>query len=420
MVVMRRHVQRLILVGDPEQLPSTVFSKKAKEIGFDRSLFERLMIIGKEKHTLARQYRMLPLIADFPNSAFYNGEVVNDETVLQMERRVQDYIYAPDDKWNFHTAIRLYDTGPGDYEKQDFTNVAISNPEEADQVIKLLQNFFRKNETDQRLSVGIISPYNGQVNLITEKISGSLSTVESKKLEKKVKLVKTVDGFQGNEQDIIVISTVRSNRKGNIGFVRDKRRLNVAITRARLRLWVIGDLTTLAAGDDTWRQFINFCKVRKLVQDVPSDRTQTERNVERLVRQGSGGYGPGPSGSGSSGGAGSSRTRPSESTARIAFNQAVPLGVQDDGDGTIWSSFFLQQLITTISGLREQAMRDAVVKKISQLLKGEASAWKPHSRRDGTRLQIWQRAVEETVIGGKNYLIWWVEIDGNGLQGVCG
>eukprot|EP00913_Durusdinium_trenchii_P030699 g28753.t1 len=98
--------------------------------------------------------------------------------------------------------------------------------------------------------------------------------------------------------------TVRSNRKGNIGFVRDKRRLNVAITRARLRLWVIGDLTTLAAGDDTWRQFINFCKVRKLVQDVPSDRTQTERNVERLVRQGSGGYGPGLLGTG-----GGSKTR---------------------------------------------------------------------------------------------------------------
>ncbi|CAL1156712.1 unnamed protein product [Cladocopium goreaui] len=116
-------------------------------------------------------------------------------------------------------------------------------------VVKLLHNFFQKNETDHRLSVGIITPYLGQVRLIKELIYSDSATVHAKKLQKKVKLVKTVDGFQGNEQDIIVISTVRSNRKGQIGFVSDRRRLNVAITRARLRLWIIGDLTTLEHDD---------------------------------------------------------------------------------------------------------------------------------------------------------------------------
>eukprot|EP00435_Cladocopium_sp_Y103_P031084 s577_g7.t2 len=132
MVVMRRHVQRLILVGDPEQLPSTVFSKKAKEIGFDRSLFERLVEIGRRKHTLARQYRMLPQIADFPNVTFYDSQVVNDDTVKIMDQRIEDYINAPDQKWNFHTPMRLYDTGNGDYEEMDKANMARSNPREAE------------------------------------------------------------------------------------------------------------------------------------------------------------------------------------------------------------------------------------------------------------------------------------------------
>ncbi|CAJ1456465.1 unnamed protein product [Effrenium voratum] len=412
MVVMRRHVQRLILVGDPEQLPSTVMSKKAKEMGFDRSLFERLVDLGNEKHTLARQYRMLPQIAEFPNNTFYNGQVVNDEIVMQLERQMQDIIHAPDRDWNFDTAIRLFDTGPGPFEERDFTNMSTSNPYEAEMVVKLLTQFFRANESDRRLSVGIIAPYNGQVRLIKDRINGEKSTVSSRKLEKKVKLVKTVDGFQGNEQDIIVISTVRSNLKGQLGFVSDHRRLNVAITRARFRLWVIGDLQTLA-NDEMWANFIKFCQMRRCTQLVPDERSQLERNLDRVVAQANGGP-PAPRQE-PPGRAAAQQRQAANAAQRLTRRIATEVPMRGDEMGAIWSSFFLQQLVSTISAIQQEAHRLAVVKKISQILKGEEKAWRLEHVRDGKGHQLWQMAVEETPVGG-GYLIWWLELNAEGMQ----
>eukprot|EP00435_Cladocopium_sp_Y103_P033616 s577_g8.t1 len=281
-------------------------------------------------------------------------------------------------------------------------------------VVKLLHNFFQKNETDHRLSVGIISPYLGQVRLIKELIYSDTASVQAKKLQKKIKLVKTVDGFQGNEQDIIVISTVRSNRKGQIGFVNDRRRLNVAITRARLRLWIIGDLTTLEH-DETWKNFIHFCRIRKLVQAAPDDRTEAERKVDRVVAEASGsGYArPAPA---AASGASSSRARPSAANARVAVPQAYIAAGATGDDGTVWNSFFLQQLVTMISKIREETHRRAVVKKITQILAGESSVWKPFTIRDGSNLMLWQKVVEETPTIGNARLIWWVEIDTHGMQ----
>ncbi|CAE8627439.1 unnamed protein product [Polarella glacialis] len=520
MIVMRSHIQRLVLVGDPRQLPSTVFSVKAKTMRFDRSLFERLVGIGQEKHMLLRQYRMLPEIAEFPNVAFYNGAVVNDETVAERARNVEEWIQTPRNSWNFHSAVRLFDTSglPGAREVFDKETKACSNPFEADVVIRLLQSFFKSNTAGQRLSVGIITPYKGQVRLIEDRLAGESSTVNSRRLQRKIQLVKTVDGFQGNEQDIIVISTCRSNPNGNIGFVADERRLNVAITRPRLRLWVVGDMQTLARGDSKsasqlvhlelatatsdvcrcngqclWGEFVDFCQLRGWVQPVPDERGPVERGLDQeLTSLASGGgstscgthsssgpsaalvqaaaaarsLGPserqpagrssggssgaaagrshavhGPvagqasSSSGASGKAAASSAAPTApgaaAQASVASPSPRPVPVMPRGLGfgqrhefvslapaaeadALWSRHFLGHLVSTISSLRKES-REKVVKKISQLLRGDAKIWNPLPR-DAQGLPLWQLAVETTSVTNKQYLLWWVELDRQGNQ----
>jgi len=420
MVVMRSHVQRLILVGDPEQLPSTVFSKKAQEMLFNRSLFERLVIIGRPKHTLARQYRMLPAIAEFPNITFYKGEVVDDEVV---KRSIQDYVNAVDKNWNFDTPVRLYDTSSMRAPEVFDANQSYSNPAEADLVVKLLLQFFRENDSDKKITVGIISPYKGQVRLIEDKIKGASSTVQTRKLQSRVKLIKTVDGFQGNEQDIIVISTVRSNDNGNIGFVKDHRRLNVAITRARFRLWVVGNMQTLARGDDMWKQFIDFYKWRRSYQAIPTTTTELERRVDQVVQTKKSQKVTIPAKaapSSADASASSSRTSRAIETIRSNVGPDQPSYAKSavrselrSKDGQIWDSLFLQSLVNTISGFSKAELRAAAVKKISMLLEGSGKVWPTQKRYLDKKLPPWKLAVEELSISKDASLIYWIELHPN-------
>ena len=228
---------RFILAGDHKQLPPTIISDKAQ--GLEKTLFEELIRIYPFKSQLLNiHYRMNSLLMQFPNSEFYNNNLKSDSSVDDID--INDIINSDDkeDAMLFIDTSNIDDIG----EKHLKDSKSIINQLEADIAVKFANDYLKLGleETD----IGIISPYADQVKIIQDR-----TPVE----------VKTVDGFQGREKEIIIISTVRSNEDGNIGFLRDLRRLNVAITRAKRKLIIIGNINTLKT-NPTYARLIEFAK----------------------------------------------------------------------------------------------------------------------------------------------------------------
>ena len=208
---------RFILAGDHKQLPPTIISEKAGEL--ENTLFEALIRKYPHKSQLLNiQYRMNKLLMKFPNSEFYNNSLKSDESV-DSENHLKD-------------------------------SKSIINTVEAEIAVNVAQDYLTAGVEED--DIGIISPYADQVKIIQEN-----TPVE----------VKTVDGFQGREKEIIIISTVRSNEHGNIGFLNDLRRLNVAITRAKRKLIIIGNKDTLK-NNSTYSRLIEFVESENLLIKV--------------------------------------------------------------------------------------------------------------------------------------------------------
>jgi superfamily I DNA and/or RNA helicase len=153
------------------------------------------------------------------------------------------------------------------------------NEEEAVQVVSLIKEMLREHDSEAEpysKSIGVVTPYNGQVELIKSLMAvddefKSLSTRMSSTIE-----VKSVDGYQGREQDVIFFSAVRSNRQGKVGFLTDWRRMHVALTRARSALVVVGDLDILTAGDNHWAAFGIWCHGMKcIISPDPQNEEET-------------------------------------------------------------------------------------------------------------------------------------------------
>ena len=226
---------RFILAGDHKQLPPTIISDKAQKL--EKTLFEELIRIYPFKSQLLNiQYRMNSLLMKFPNAEFYNNNLKSDSSVDDIT--INDIINTNSKE----KAMLFVDTSNVDTEGEKHLkdSKSIINNLEADIAVSLADDYLTSGleETD----IGIISPYADQVKIIQDK-----TPVE----------VKTVDGFQGREKEIIIISTVRSNENGNIGFLKDLRRLNVAITRAKRKLIIIGNVNTLKA-NPTYLRLIEF------------------------------------------------------------------------------------------------------------------------------------------------------------------
>ena len=238
-----RRVSRVILAGDHCQLPPTVKSIAALKAGLGKTLMERIVEQHPEAVTLLKiQYRMNDDIMRFSSDYFYDGQVES----------------APEVKFrsilDLDTPITWIDTSlfdlPADSDvtfKEQFVGESFGrvNPAEAEVTLLALQNYFsrigKQRLLDERIDVGIISPYRAQVQLLRR----LLMKREYFKPFRRLISVNTVDGFQGQERDVIVISLVRSNDEGQIGFLRDLRRMNVAITRARMKLIILGDRSTM-------------------------------------------------------------------------------------------------------------------------------------------------------------------------------
>ena len=226
---------RVILAGDHHQLPPTIKCIEAEREGLGRTLMQKIAHTKPETVSLLKiQYRMHEDIMKFPSQWFYNGE-------LQAAPEIR---YRGILDWD--TPINWIDTSDMDF-KEEFIGETFGriNKAEADLLLQELKAYINriggKRVLEERIDFGIISPYKAQVQYLRNKIkaSGSLKPYRS------LLTVNTVDGFQGQERDVIFISLVRANEDGQIGFLNDLRRMNVAITRARMKLVILGEAETM-------------------------------------------------------------------------------------------------------------------------------------------------------------------------------
>ncbi len=243
-----RRVGRVIFAGDHCQLPPTVKCYEALKGGLGKTLMERIVEQKPEVVTLLKmQYRMNEEIMRFSSDWFYHNMVesapeVKFRSILDLDLPMT--WIEPSGEWkveNGEKRERSEEYGE-EFIGESFGRI---NRQEAELTLLTLQAYYemigKERILSERLDVGIISPYRAQVQLLRQLIKKK----EFFKPFRSLISVNTVDGFQGQERDIILISLVRSNEEGQIGFLRDLRRMNVAITRARMKLIILGDRKTL-------------------------------------------------------------------------------------------------------------------------------------------------------------------------------
>lgn len=261
-----RRASRVILAGDHCQLPPTVKSIAALRAGLGKTLMERIAENKPEVVTLLKiQYRMNDEIMRFSSDWFYGGKV---ESAPQIKyRSVLDYDHpitwidtsneenqitieggdAPEDSASVSSSVSAANQNSDLNFKEQFVGESFGriNKAEAELTLLTLAEYFTKigkrRVLEERIDVGIISPYRAQVQYLKKLIK----KYEFFKPYRRLISVNTVDGFQGQERDVILISLVRSNDEGQIGFLKDLRRMNVAMTRARMKLIILGNKDTM-------------------------------------------------------------------------------------------------------------------------------------------------------------------------------
>jgi len=247
------------MVGDHMQLPATVFSDKADYNKYNRSLFERLLENGFQKHTLTIQYRMHPTIREFIGATFYDNLLIDNEK-SRFNILTHPYYTKISKIFCFTDLVKSKETF--NEKSKSYTNYM-----EVEFIYTLVNQIQNKLSgiIHKDIKIAIISPYKAQVKMLIEKFSNNFKKSFLNLIE-----VNTVDAFQGREQDIVIISTVRSNvsemsesscndvKGGFIGFLNDYRRMNVALSRAKLACYVLGNANTLRT-NKYWNKLIDYC-----------------------------------------------------------------------------------------------------------------------------------------------------------------
>jgi regulator of nonsense transcripts 1 len=266
---------RIILVGDPQQLQPSVTSEKAKNLKYSRSLFERLvngidMLEHPlfEKQFLNIQYRMYPSIAEFPSIQFYNSKLKNGNNTLYLPQNLEPFWKAntfgyPMLFWNNNGLEEAIIEG-GYINKEEGIKIQI--------IINILE-FYNINPKD----IGIITPYRAQIKYLNDLIN-SYRIDENNKIR-----INTVDSYQGQEEKYIILSTVRSSllsedaiissveddrNKSPLGFVKDPKRLNVALTRSKYGLFIVGNASFLSSNDKNWSDLVTFYKKYNCLREI--------------------------------------------------------------------------------------------------------------------------------------------------------
>jgi len=237
--------KRVILAGDHLQLPPTIKSQEAKALGLEQTLLDRMTSMIESSYLLQVQYRMNDKILSFSNKQFYGGHLISDESVAN--HNIDEH------------PLTLIDTSGTGFEEK-LNPESRSRYNEGEYFI-IREWLHQHKDLVLGCSIGIISPYAEQVRYLRHRQEED-DVFRDLDLE-----VNSIDGFQGQEKDVIIISLVRSNQNGEIGFLKDERRLNVAMTRARKKLIIIGDLSTLS-NDNTYEKLAAHVESHGLYQSA--------------------------------------------------------------------------------------------------------------------------------------------------------
>uniref|UniRef100_A0A915AFQ8 DNA helicase n=1 Tax=Parascaris univalens TaxID=6257 RepID=A0A915AFQ8_PARUN len=256
MVAVVRGVKQLVLVGDHCQLGPVIMCKKAAKAGLSQSLFERLVVLGTRPIRLQVQYRMHPALSAFPSNVFYEGTLQNGVTQGERQLAGVDWQWPVPDKpmmfWSCYGQEELSPSG-----------TSYLNRTEAASVEKVATRFLKAGLRPEQ--IGIITPYEGQRSYIVQfmQTQGALHSKLYLEME-----VANVDAFQGREKDIIIVTCVRSNEHQGIGFLNDSRRLNVALTRAKYGVIIIGNAKILSR-HPLWNQLLTMFKEKNCLVEGP-------------------------------------------------------------------------------------------------------------------------------------------------------
>ncbi|KAG9092848.1 DEAD-box type RNA helicase [Ceratobasidium sp. 370] len=264
LIPLRYGCKTCILVGDPQQLPPTVISQLASGLDYNQSLFVRLQRQNPNSvHLLSIQYRMHPDISAVPSRLFYQGRLQDGPNMAQRTHQVwhTSSLFGP---------YKFFDVAHGQEEAQ--SNHSQINREEANAALALyerIQRDFRNTKFDYR--IGIVSMYRGQVAHIKSRFQAVFGPAILKLVD-----FNTVDGFQGQEKDIIILSCVRAGMNvQSVGFLADERRMNVAITRSRSSLFVLGHAATLERCNQTWKTIVEDARTRGHLVKCPRNYFQS-------------------------------------------------------------------------------------------------------------------------------------------------
>lgn len=270
-IPLKYYCERLILVGDPNQLCATVFSRSAIKYKYEQSLFKRFEECGEKVTILKTQYRMHPLISRFISQTFYNDKLIDSDSVKEINEKCYSLLaFQP---------FVFYDIES----KESFDGNSYYNDGQISlvtELISLLQSIYTLEEMIERIA--IISPYSSQVLKIKIGLRKILKYSDVCPIE-----VNTVDGFQGKEKRIIIFSTVRSKGGQSIGFLKDEKRMNVGLSRAKACLIVIGDSKKLIL-DLNWEKLVKFSYKNAFFYKVPSNvncKSFVKSLQEALIRK---------------------------------------------------------------------------------------------------------------------------------------
>ncbi|KNZ55407.1 hypothetical protein VP01_2691g3 [Puccinia sorghi] len=261
MIPLTLGVKQVVMVGDHQQLGPTIMNKKAARAGLTQSMFERLVLLGNRPIRLQVQYRMHPCLSEFPSNMFYEGSLQNGVTAPERIKKNVDFPWPqPATPMCFHCNLGQ--------EEISSSGTSFLNRTEASNVEKVVTRFFKAGVLPSQ--IGIVTPYEGQRSYIVTymQTNGTLKKDLYKDIE-----VASVDAFQGREKDYIILSCVRSNDHQGIGFLNDPRRLNVALTRAKYGVVVLGNPKVLSK-HALWHFLLTAYKEKSCLVEGPLNNLQ--------------------------------------------------------------------------------------------------------------------------------------------------
>ena len=260
--------KQIVFVGDHCQLGPVVMCKAAAKAGLTQSMFERLVLIGLRPLRLQVQYRMHPILSEFPSNMFYEGSLQNGVTESDRQlRHMSGYTGKDEFPWPVKNKPMFFWSIAG-MEEISASGTSYLNRTEASYVEKIVTHLLKMGVESSQ--IGCITPYDGQRKYVQEHMrrSGSLAASVYEAIE-----VNSVDAFQGREKEIILVSCVRSSETQGIGFLSDPRRLNVALTRARVGLVLLGNPRVLSK-NPLWAALLLHFKEHETLVEGPLNNLQ--------------------------------------------------------------------------------------------------------------------------------------------------